>query len=69
MVFLGMTNYYKKFVKVYGKLARPLTNLMKKNGFVRSDEAIAVFEMLKQNDSDSFSGAIVNFLQDVCHRV
>jgi RNase H-like domain found in reverse transcriptase len=45
--FLGLTCYYKKFIKNYRIISRPLTNLLKKNGFRWGTECNSAFQALK----------------------
>jgi hypothetical protein len=46
-LFLGLTGYYQKFVKNYGKIVAPLTELLKNNSFTSTPTATQYFQTLK----------------------
>lgn len=59
--FLGLTSYYRNFVRNYGILACPFTNLLKKDQFGQTEEAESTFNALKQGMTSTPTLGMPNF--------
>ncbi|CAN6166061.1 unnamed protein product [Urochloa humidicola] len=65
--FLGLAGYYRKFIKHFGIISKPLTNLLKKHSlFIWTVEHDTAFNCLKSALSSSPTLALPDFSQPFC---
>lgn len=59
--FLGLTGYYRRFIKDYAAICRPLHDLLKKNSFCWNASTQTSFEQLKEALCSSPVLALLDF--------
>lgn len=65
--FLDLAGYYRKYVRYFATIAKPLTDLLKKHSlFVWTMEHTTAFELLKKALSTAPVLAVLDFTQQFC---
>ncbi|XP_073001510.1 uncharacterized mitochondrial protein AtMg00860-like [Typha latifolia] len=64
--FLGLTGYCHRFIANYGKIAAPLTSLLKNGGFHWIEAATKAFEALKKAMTTALVLALPDFTKPYC---
>lgn len=59
--FLGLTRYYRRFIKGYGLIAKPLVEILKKDKLLWTDMANKIFNELKTTMTTTHVFALPNF--------
>ncbi|KAF3641486.1 hypothetical protein FXO38_21615 [Capsicum annuum] len=62
--FLGLVGYYRRFIKGYGTIARPLNNLLKKGNFKWNDATDTAFKKLKKAITSAPILALPDFFKE-----
>jgi len=65
-VFLGLMGYYRRFVYNYGKIVRPLTQLLKRGSFVGTTESTKALHKLKAVVTTALVLKMPDFNQAFC---
>ena len=59
--FLGLAGYYRKFIRKFGIISKPLTEMLKKNNFLWHEGALEAFRNLKQALCEALILALPDF--------